>query len=75
MALRFKIIVLLTALLFFNSTVSAVILNTEEAEQAELSLLQDETKVFQSIGMGIALSLARCDGIDAHIFSAQFDSQ
>jgi hypothetical protein len=50
--------------LFINVNVSAVILNTEEVEQADLSLLQDETKVFQSIGMGIALSLAQCEGID-----------
>ena len=45
-------------------SVSAAILDKEEAEQAALTLLQDETRVFQSIGMGIALSIAQCDGID-----------
>lgn len=64
MTLKLKFTFFITAALFFNANVSAVILNTEEVEQAELSLLQDETKVFQSIGMGIALSLAQCEGID-----------
>ncbi|GJM05255.1 MAG: hypothetical protein DHS20C09_12460 [marine bacterium B5-7] len=50
--------------LFVSVNVPAVILNTEEAEQADLILLEDEAKVFQSIGLGIALSLAQCDGID-----------
>jgi len=58
-----KIYVILITL-FISVNVSAVILNKEEAEQADLTLLQDETKVFQSIGMGIALSLAQCEGID-----------
>lgn len=50
--------------LFVSVNVPAVILNSEEAEQADLILLEDEAKVFQSIGLGIALSLAQCDGID-----------
>lgn len=50
--------------LFINVNAAAVILTSEEAEQADLSLLNNETKVFQSIGMGIALSLAQCEGID-----------
>jgi len=50
--------------LFLSVNVSAVILNKDEVEQADLSLLQDETKVFQSISMGIALSLAQCEGVD-----------
>lgn len=64
MILRLKIIYLVLITLFVNVNVSAVILSTEEVEQAELTLLQDETKVFQSIGMGIALSLAQCEGVD-----------
>ena len=54
--------------LVFTSMVSinlfAAILEKEEAEQAELSVLQDETILFQSIGLGIALSIAQCEGID-----------
>ncbi len=64
MALRIKIFYLIIFTLFINVNVSAVILTNEEVEQADLSLLVDETKVFQSIGMGIALSLAQCEGVD-----------
>ena len=49
-----KIYVILITL-FISVNVSAVILNKEEAEQADLTLLQDETKVFQSIGMGYCI--------------------
>ncbi len=42
----------------------AVILNKSEVEQADIGLLQNESAVFQSIGMGIALSLAQCEGVD-----------
>lgn len=64
MRLNTKIVLLIAFIFFININASAVILNTQEVEQADLSLLQDETKVFQSIGMGIALSLAQCDGVD-----------
>jgi len=64
MTLRLKVVYVILFALFFNVNVAAVILTNEEVEQADLSLLTDETKVFQSIGMGIALSLAQCDGVD-----------
>tara|TARA_R110002072_G_C7944269_1_gene532712 strand:+ start:1402 stop:1980 length:579 start_codon:yes stop_codon:yes gene_type:complete len=64
MTLRLKTICLVLITLFVNVNTFAVILNTEEAEQANLTLLENETKVFQSIGMGIALSLAQCEGVD-----------
>jgi len=44
--------------------VSAAILDKEDVAQADVSMLQDETTVFQSIGLGIALSIAQCEGID-----------
>jgi hypothetical protein len=63
MFLKFKnIIYLFITLLSFN--VSAAILDKSEADKAELNSLQDETVLFQSIGMGIALSIAQCDGVD-----------
>ncbi len=42
----------------------AVILDKAEAEQADLSQLQNESQLFQSIGIGIALSIAQCEGVD-----------
>ncbi len=62
---KMKIIYLFIMTLFININVAAVVLNKEEVEQADLRLLMDETKVFQSIGMGIALSLAQCEGLDS----------
>ena len=62
--LKINIFCLVIFTLFFNVNIAAVILNADEVEQSELTLLQDETKVFQSIGMGIALSLAECEGVD-----------
>lgn len=64
MSIKIKLIYLFIMTLFINVNVAAVILNKEEVEQADLALLLDETKVFQSIGMGIALSLAQCEGLD-----------
>ena len=64
MILRIKIFCLVVFTLIFNVNIAAVILNADDVEQSELTLLQDETKVFQSIGMGIALSLAECEGVD-----------
>ena len=43
---------------------SAAILDKEDVAQADVSMLQDETTVFQSIVLGIALSIAQCEGID-----------
>ena len=43
---------------------SAAILDKEQADNADLSLLENETILFQSIGMGIALSFAQCEGVD-----------
>ncbi len=43
---------------------SAAILDKNEADQADLSLLQNETVLFQSIGLGIALSIAQCEGVE-----------
>ncbi|MDB9800137.1 hypothetical protein OAB90_00820 [bacterium] len=64
MMLKINIFCLVIFTLFFNVNIAAVILNADEVEQSELTLLQDETKVFQFIGMGIALSLAECEGVD-----------
>lgn len=50
--------------LLASVNLSAAILDKDEADKADLNLLQDETIVFQSIGMGIALSIAQCEGID-----------
>ena len=47
-----------------SANVSAAILDKEDVAQADVSMLQDETTVFQSIGLGIALSIAQCEGID-----------
>lgn len=44
--------------------VNAAILDENAAEQADLASLQNETELFQSIGMGIALSIAQCDGVE-----------
>lgn len=53
--------------LFFliaSINLSAAILDKEQANKADLNLLQNETNVFKSIGMGIALSIAQCEGVD-----------
>ena len=42
----------------------AAILDNEEAADAEISTLQKEAALFKTIGAGIALSLAQCEGID-----------
>lgn len=42
-------------------------------EQADLTTLDNETAVFQSISMGVALSLAQCDGIDLCSLSVDQD--
>jgi len=52
-------------------SLSAAILDKDEADKADLSSLQDETVVFQSIGMGIALSIAQCEGVDLCSFTVE----
>ena len=42
----------------------AAILSKSELEQADIGTLQDESATFQSIGLGIALSLAQCQGVE-----------
>ena len=61
-----KITLPITVMMFFLFMMNshAVILSKSEVEQADISLLQNESAVFQSIGMGIALSLAQCEGVD-----------
>lgn len=48
----------------YGANLFAAILDKSEAEKADINLLKDETTVFQSIGMSIALSLAQCEGVD-----------
>ena len=40
------------------------VLNTDEVTNADINTLVEDTKVFNIIGMGIALSIAQCDGKD-----------
>lgn len=63
MLIKIKIVTYFLILLT-SINLSAAILDKSEAAEADISLLQDETIVFQSIGMGIALSIAQCEGID-----------
>jgi hypothetical protein len=51
-------------ILLVCTNVSGAILDKDAFDEADLSLLQDETVLFQSIGLGIALSLAQCEGVD-----------
>jgi len=46
------------------SAATGRILDAIEAEQADTAALTAETEIFRSIGMGIALSLAQCEGQD-----------
>jgi len=57
-----KIIFLIFILVSTNSY--AAILDKDEFDNADLTSLQNETVLFQSIGMGIALSIAQCEGVD-----------
>ena len=56
---------LFLSLCFISINVSAAILEKDAFENAELSELQNETVLFNSIGLGIALSLAQCEGVDS----------
>ena len=49
----------------FSIGAHSVILNKEEAAKADLTTLQDEIELFKSISMGIALSIAHCEGNDS----------
>ncbi|MEM6998885.1 MAG: hypothetical protein AAF419_03485 [Pseudomonadota bacterium] len=51
-------------LLLVSFNLSAAILDKDEVDNADLAMLQNETAVFQSIGMGIALSIAQCEGVE-----------
>ena len=56
------------SLVFLATPLSAAtgsILNAEEAGQADTAALTAEAGVFKSIGMGIALSIALCEGQEA----------
>lgn len=64
---KFIFIFITGILLAQFSVVSAAtgrILDDIEAEQADTAALTAETEIFRSIGMGIALSLAQCEGQD-----------
>lgn len=50
--------------LLAQSSVSARILTKDEVGQADTQALVAETDVFKSIGMGIALSIANCEGTE-----------
>ena len=43
---------------------STGVLDINEVTNADISTLLDDTKIFNTIGMGIALSIALCDGKD-----------
>ncbi len=40
------------------------VLNKDKITNADINTLVEDTKVFNVIGMGIALSIAQCDGKD-----------
>lgn len=52
----------LSVLLSTGFNLGAAILDRAEVESAGLDVLQDETLLFQSIGLGITLSIAQCEG-------------
>jgi len=49
---------------FIQTVVFARILTSDEVSQADTQALIAETDVFTAIGMGIALSLAQCEGFE-----------
>lgn len=53
---------ILAGLISITPVTQARILADDEAAQAPTSSLQDEARVFSSIRMGIALSMAQCEG-------------
>ncbi len=60
------IITIQLAIVYSVPVLSAAIdvLNTDEVTNADINTLVEDTKVFNIIGMGIALSIAQCDGKD-----------
>ena len=54
----------LSGVLLGSPVLQARILADDEAAQAPTSTLQQEAKIFSSIRMGIALSMAQCEGRD-----------
>ncbi len=57
---KLKTILLFIAILI-STNLHSKILDKDEARQADLSTLQEEISLFQSISLGISLSLAHCD--------------
>jgi len=55
-------LMVLAGLISVAPVTQARILADDEAAQAPTSLLQDEARLFSSIRMGIALSMAQCEG-------------
>lgn len=51
-------------LLLASINLPAAILDNEAAADAEINTLQAEAALFTTIGAGIALSLAQCEGVD-----------
>lgn len=51
-------------LLLASINLPAAILDNEAAVDAEINTLQAEAALFNTIGAGIALSLAQCEGVD-----------
>ncbi len=56
--------IICSLIILLSTNVAAAILDKDEAANADLTLLQNETALFQSIGMGIALSIAQCEGVE-----------
>ncbi len=57
----------IAGVVFLPAPVSAVtggIMNEEEAGQADTTALTAEAGIFKSIGMGISLSIAQCEGFE-----------
>ena len=53
--------ILLFITILISTNLHSKILDKDEARQADLSTLQEEISLFQSISLGISLSLAHCD--------------
>lgn len=66
MKLKLKLFACLFGTLF-SVHLSAAILGEKEAETADLALLISEATSFRSIGMSIALSIARCNSIELYL--------
>lgn len=63
-----RVILFISGLLLIGMTpvlaATGRILDKVEAEQADTAALDAEARLFKSIGMGIALSIAQCEGRD-----------